>query len=40
MILQDDAIALRIHPFGNTSRVVVWLSAAVAAVALTRILSL
>ena len=27
MILQDDAIALRIHPFGNTSRVVVWLSA-------------
>ena len=26
MILKDDAIALRIHPFGNTSRIVVWLS--------------
>ena len=27
MILKDAAIALRIHPFGNTSRIVVWLSA-------------
>lgn len=27
MILRDDAIALRMYPFGNTSRVVVWLSA-------------
>ena len=27
MILKDNAIALRIHPFGNTSRIVVWLSA-------------
>ena len=27
MILKDEAIALRIHPFGNTSRVVVWSSA-------------
>ena len=26
MILKDHAIALRIHPFGNTSRIVVWLS--------------
>jgi DNA repair protein RecO (recombination protein O) len=26
MILKDKAIALRIHPFGNTSRIVVWLS--------------
>lgn len=26
MILKDEAIALRIHPFGNTSRIVVWLS--------------
>ncbi len=26
MILKDSAIALRIHPFGNTSRIVVWLS--------------
>ena len=26
MILKDNAIALRIHPFGNTSRIVVWLS--------------
>lgn len=26
MILKDLAIALRIHPFGNTSRIVVWLS--------------
>ena len=26
MILKDQAIALRIHPFGNTSRMVVWLS--------------
>ena len=26
MILKDQAIALRIHPFGNTSRIVVWLS--------------
>ena len=26
MILKDDAIGLRIHPFGNTSRIVVWLS--------------
>ncbi len=28
MIRKDEAIALRIHPFGNTSRIVVWLSAA------------
>ena len=28
MILKDRAIALRLHPFGNTSRIVVWLSAA------------
>ena len=28
MILKDEAIALRIHPFGNTSRIVVWLSRA------------
>ena len=27
MILKDNAIALRMHPFGNTSRIVVWLSA-------------
>ncbi len=27
MILKDHAIALRFHPFGNTSRIVVWLSA-------------
>jgi DNA repair protein RecO len=26
MILKDNAIALRMHPFGNTSRIVVWLS--------------
>lgn len=26
MILKDHAIALRMHPFGNTSRIVVWLS--------------
>lgn len=26
MILKDNAIALRVHPFGNTSRIVVWLS--------------
>ena len=26
MILKDHAIALRIHPFGNTSRIVVWMS--------------
>ena len=26
MILKDRAIALRIHPFGNTSRIAVWLS--------------
>ncbi len=26
MILKDDAIALRVHPFGNTSKIVVWLS--------------
>ena len=26
MILKDEAIALRIYPFGNTSRIVVWLS--------------
>jgi DNA repair protein RecO (recombination protein O) len=26
MILKDDAIALRVYPFGNTSRIVVWLS--------------
>jgi recombinational DNA repair protein (RecF pathway) len=26
MILKDDAIALRMYPFGNTSRIVVWLS--------------
>jgi DNA repair protein RecO (recombination protein O) len=26
MIRKDIAIALRIHPFGNTSRIVVWLS--------------
>lgn len=26
MLLKDEAIALRIHPFGNTSRIVVWLS--------------
>ena len=26
MILKDPAIVLRIHPFGNTSRIVVWLS--------------
>jgi DNA repair protein RecO (recombination protein O) len=26
MILKDEAIALRMHPFGNTSRSVVWLS--------------
>lgn len=28
MILKDEAIALRIYPFGNTSRIVVWLSSA------------
>lgn len=28
MILKDEAIALRIYPFGNTSRIVVWLSTA------------
>ena len=26
MILKDEAIALRIYPFGNTSQIVVWLS--------------
>ena len=26
MILKDEAIALRIHPFGNSSRIVIWLS--------------
>ena len=26
MILKDEALALRIYPFGNTSRIVVWLS--------------
>ena len=26
MILKDDAIVLRIYPFGNTSRSVVWLT--------------
>ena len=26
MILKDDAIALRVYPFGNTSRSVVWLT--------------
>ena len=26
MILKDEAIALRMHPFGNTSRIVVWLT--------------
>lgn len=26
MIVKDEAIALRIHPFGNTSRIVVWLT--------------
>ena len=26
MILKDEALALRMHPFGNTSRIVVWLS--------------
>ena len=26
MILKDRAIVLRLHPFGNTSRIVVWLS--------------
>ena len=26
MILKDEAIALRMYPFGNTSRIVVWLS--------------
>ncbi len=26
MILQDQAIALRLRPFGNTSRIVVWLT--------------
>ena len=26
MILKDEALALRIYPFGNTSRIVVWLT--------------
>jgi len=26
MILKDEAIALRLHPYANTSRIVVWLS--------------
>ena len=26
MILKDEALVLRIHPYGNTSRIVVWLS--------------
>jgi DNA repair protein RecO (recombination protein O) len=26
MIVKDEAIALRLHPFGNTSRIVVWLT--------------
>ena len=26
MILKDEALALRFYPFGNTSRIVVWLS--------------
>lgn len=26
MILRDDAIVLRVYPYGNTSRIVVWLS--------------
>ena len=26
MIIRDHAIALRIHPYGNTSRVIVWLT--------------
>lgn len=26
MILKDEALALRMYPFGNTSRIVVWLS--------------
>ena len=26
MIFKDSAVVLRIHPFGNTSRIVVWLS--------------